>query len=94
MARIELLSDVHIGSGAKLTRDIDWIAPGDGYVYFADSDRLLEEVLQNLYEVTHDCWGLRGAIPPEEKYYLRLHRFLIKNRFGYLVKRILPRINK
>jgi CRISPR-associated protein Csm5 len=25
-------------------RDVDWIAPGDGYVYFADSDHLLEEV--------------------------------------------------
>lgn len=43
-ARVELLSDVHIGTGTELIRDVDWIAPGDGYVYFADSDRLLEEV--------------------------------------------------
>lgn len=43
-ARVELLSDVHIGTGTELMRDVDWIAPGDGYVYFADSDHLLEEV--------------------------------------------------
>ena len=44
IARVELLSDVHIGTGTELMRDVDWIAPGDGYVYFADSDHLLEEV--------------------------------------------------
>ena len=44
IARVELLSDVHIGTGTELVRDVDWIAPGDGYVYFADSDHLLEEV--------------------------------------------------
>ena len=43
-ARVELLSDVHIGTGTELMRDVDWIAPGDGYIYFADSDHLLEEV--------------------------------------------------
>jgi CRISPR-associated protein Csm5 len=43
-ARVELLSDVHIGTGTELVRDVDWIAPGDGYIYFADSDHLLEEV--------------------------------------------------
>lgn len=43
-ARIELLSDVHIGTGTELMRDVDWLAAGDGYVYFANSDRLLEEV--------------------------------------------------
>jgi CRISPR-associated protein Csm5 len=44
IARVELLSDVHIGTDTELMRDVDWIAPGDGYVYFADSDHLLEEV--------------------------------------------------
>ena len=44
IARVELLSDVHIGTGTELVRDVDWIAPGDGYVYFADSDHLLDEV--------------------------------------------------
>ena len=44
IARVELLSDVHIGTGTELMRDVDWVAPGDRYVYFADSDRLLEEV--------------------------------------------------
>jgi CRISPR-associated protein Csm5 len=43
-ARVELLSDIHIGTGTELMRDVDWIAPGDRYVYFADSDHLLEEV--------------------------------------------------
>jgi CRISPR-associated protein Csm5 len=43
-ARVELLSDVHIGTGTELMRDVDWIAPGDGYIYFTDSDHLLEEV--------------------------------------------------
>ena len=46
IARLELLSDVHIGTGTELMRDLDWIAPGDRYVYFADSDRLLEEVFR------------------------------------------------
>lgn len=45
-ARVELLSDVHIGAGAELVKDIDWIAPGDGYIYFAHSDRLLDEVFR------------------------------------------------
>ncbi len=44
IARVELLSDVHIGAGTDLVRDLDWIAPGDGYVYFADTDCLLETV--------------------------------------------------
>jgi CRISPR-associated protein Csm5 len=46
IARLELLSDVHIGTGTELMRDVDWIAPGDRYIYFADSDRLLEEVFR------------------------------------------------
>ena len=45
-ATIELLSDVHIGTGTELKRDLDWIAPGDGYVYFANSDQLLETVFE------------------------------------------------
>jgi CRISPR-associated protein Csm5 len=44
VARVELLTDVHIGTGTELVRDIDWIAPGDQWVYFADSNRLLETV--------------------------------------------------
>ncbi len=43
-AHIEAVSDIHIGTGTELTRDIDWIAPGDGFVYFANSNRLLDEV--------------------------------------------------
>jgi CRISPR-associated protein Csm5 len=46
IAHVELLSDVHIGTGTELLRDVDWIAPGDRYVYFADGDRLLEEVFR------------------------------------------------
>jgi len=46
--RIQLLSDVHIGTGTDLARDIDWITigdrPGEKYVYVAHTDRLLEEV--------------------------------------------------
>jgi len=45
-ARIELLSDVHIGTGTELVRDFDWIAPGDGFVYISHSDRLMEEVFR------------------------------------------------
>lgn len=42
--RLELLSDVHIGTGTELVRDFDWIAPGDGWVYVAHGDRLMEEL--------------------------------------------------
>ncbi|MEA3337214.1 MAG: type III-A CRISPR-associated RAMP protein Csm5 [Chloroflexota bacterium] len=45
-ARVELLSDVHIGTGTNLVRDIDWIAMDDGWVYFADSGLVLEAVFQ------------------------------------------------
>lgn len=43
-AKVELLSDMHIGTGTDLVRDIDWIAPGDRYVYVAHGERLMEEV--------------------------------------------------
>lgn len=45
-AHIQLLSDVHIGTGTELVKDIDWIAANDGYIYFADSDFLLNEVFR------------------------------------------------
>lgn len=46
VAHVELLSDVHIGTGTELVKDIDWIAPGDGWVYFADGEKLLTTVFQ------------------------------------------------
>ncbi len=46
VARVELLSDVHVGTGTELVRDIDWIAPGDSFIYVAHSERLLEEVFR------------------------------------------------
>lgn len=48
VAHVELLSDVHIGTGTELVRDIDWIAPGggDNFIYIAHGERLLEEVFR------------------------------------------------
>jgi CRISPR-associated protein Csm5 len=46
IATVELLSDVHIGTGTELVKDIDWTASNDGYIYFANSDLLLDEVFR------------------------------------------------
>ena len=47
---VEVLSDVHIGTGTELVRDFDWVAPGDGWIYIADNDKLLETVFQRAEE--------------------------------------------
>lgn len=46
IAHVELLSDVHIGTGTELVKDIDWIAHNDGWVYFAHGEKLLNEVFR------------------------------------------------
>ena len=82
IARIELLSDVHIGSGAKLTRDIDWIAPGDGYVYFADSDRLLEEVFSRAEADGKDMLQIAKLLAGSTLSSLREMGWLTREDFG------------
>ena len=44
-AKVTLLSDLHIGSGTTLLRDLDWIARPDGFTYIADPNALMESVL-------------------------------------------------
>lgn len=50
VVHVEVLSDVHIGTGTELVRDFDWVAPGDGWIYIADNDKLLETVFQRAEE--------------------------------------------
>jgi len=49
IARIELLSPLHIGTGTKLLEGIDWIQSG-GHVYVANQDVLLEAVFDRAGE--------------------------------------------
>lgn len=44
-AHVKLLSPLHIGTGTKLLRGIDWLPYRDGYIYFADDKVLLGAVL-------------------------------------------------
>lgn len=54
VAHVKLLTDLHIGTGTELVRDIDWIAPGDGYVYVAHGERLMDEVFRRAEQEGRD----------------------------------------
>jgi len=81
-ARVELVSDVHIGTGTELKRDLDWIAPGDGYVYFADSDRLLEIVFERAEADGKDMREVADVLAGSTLADLRTMGWLTRNDFG------------
>jgi CRISPR-associated protein Csm5 len=43
--KVSLLSDLHIGTGVKLVRGLDWITRNDGYTYLANSAAIAETIL-------------------------------------------------
>ena len=52
-ATLELLSPLHIGSGRTLLENVDWIKEG-AWVYVADQNRLLEQVLVRAAAIGQD----------------------------------------
>ncbi|MBC8446331.1 MAG: type III-A CRISPR-associated RAMP protein Csm5 [Chloroflexi bacterium] len=61
MAHIELLSPLHIGTGASLLAGVDWIQR-DGYVYVADQNALLETVFDRAGEEGRSDAAIAQAI--------------------------------
>lgn len=45
-AKVTLLSDLHIGTGTDLIKDLDWLARSDGYVYFADQSAIAATLVE------------------------------------------------
>lgn len=61
-AHIELLSNVHIGTGTNLVADLDWLAHTDGNVYFADNHVIMNTVLDRALANGQDELAVVNAI--------------------------------
>jgi CRISPR-associated protein Csm5 len=77
---LELLSPLHIGSGATLLEGVDWLQDGQ-WVYIADQNRLLEAVLDRALAAGQSQADVVGAITGMKLADLREAGWLVREDF-------------